>query len=87
VVTIVADAESDEAVKQVSADGRREVVTDKGYHSREVVRELTEWRVCTYCSEPNRRAAAMERENPGNNRRCMQIVGALARARCLSGYC
>jgi transposase len=54
IATIVADAEDDEAVKQVSADGPREVVTDKGYHSRAVVRELTEWGVRTYCSEPNR---------------------------------
>ncbi|MGD1095592.1 MAG: transposase [Bryobacteraceae bacterium] len=54
IATVVADAESDEAVKQVSADGPREVVTDKGYHSRAVVRELTEWGVRTYCSEPNR---------------------------------
>jgi transposase len=30
------------------------VVTDKGYHSRAVVSELTEWGVRTYCSEPNR---------------------------------
>jgi transposase len=35
-------------------DGPREVVTDKGYHSRAVVSELTEWGVRTYCSEPNR---------------------------------
>ena len=54
IATIVADAEDDEAVKQVSADGPREVVTDKGYHSRAVVRELTEWGVRTDCSEPNR---------------------------------
>jgi transposase len=54
ITTVVADAQNDEAVKQVSADGPREVVTDKGYHSRGVVRELTEWGVRTYCSEPNR---------------------------------
>ena len=30
------------------------MVTDKGYHSRAVVSELTEWGVRTYCSEPNR---------------------------------
>ena len=41
-------------MKQVRADGPREVVTDKGYHSRAVVNELTEWGVRTYCSEPNR---------------------------------
>src|SRR5947207_516541 len=41
-------------LKQVSAKGPREVVTDKGYHSRAVVSELTTWGVRTYCSEPNR---------------------------------
>ena len=50
----MADTDDDEVVKQVSADGPREVVTDKGYHSRAVVSELTEWGVRTYCSEPNR---------------------------------
>ena len=43
-----------EVVKQVSTDGPREVVTDKGYHSRALVGELTEWGLRTYCSEPNR---------------------------------
>jgi transposase len=52
--SIVADSNDDEVVKQVSADGPREVVTDKGYHSRAVVSELTEWGLRTYCSEPNR---------------------------------
>ena len=50
----MADSNHHEVVKQVSADGPREVVTDKGYHSRAVVSELTEWGVRTYCSEPNR---------------------------------
>ena len=62
---MVADADNDEVVKQVSADGPREVVTDKGYHSRAVVSELTEWGVRTYCSEPNRgrqRWSEQERE-------------------------
>jgi transposase len=54
ITTVVADADNDEVVKQMSADGPREVVTDKGYHSRAVVSELTEWGVRTYCSEPNR---------------------------------
>jgi hypothetical protein len=51
---VVADSNGDEVVKQVSADGLREVVTDKGYHSCAVVSELTEWGLRTYCSEPNR---------------------------------
>ena len=38
----------------MSAEGRREVVTDKGYHSRAVLSELTKWGVRTYCSEANR---------------------------------
>jgi transposase len=65
ITTIVADANNDEVVKQVSAKGPREVVTDKGYHSRAVVREMTEWGLRTYCSEPNRgrqRWSEQERE-------------------------
>ena len=54
ITTVVADADNDEVAQQVSAEGPREVVTDKGYHSRAVVSELTEWGVRTYCSEPNR---------------------------------
>jgi transposase len=52
--SIVADTDHDEVAKQVSAEGPREVITDKGYHSRAVVCELAEWGVRTYCSEPNR---------------------------------
>jgi transposase len=54
ITSIVADVDNAEVVKQVSAEGPREVVTDKGYHSRAVVSELTEWGLRTYCSEPNR---------------------------------
>jgi transposase len=54
ITSVVADTDHDEVAKQVSAEGPREVVTDKGYHSRAVVSELTEWGVRTYCSEPNR---------------------------------
>jgi transposase len=54
ITSVVADTGNEEVVKQVSADGPHEVVTDKGYHSRAVVSELTEWGVRTYCSEPNR---------------------------------
>jgi transposase len=54
IATVIADAVRDEVVNGVSADGPREVVTDKGYHSRAVVSELTGWGVRTYCSEPNR---------------------------------
>jgi transposase len=54
ITSIVADSDNDEVIGQVSAEGPREVVTDKGYHSRAVVSELTEWGLRTYCSEPNR---------------------------------
>src|SRR5207253_4750510 len=54
ITSIVADSDNDEVIQHVSAEGPREVVTDKGYHSRAVVSELTEWGVRTYCSEPNR---------------------------------
>jgi transposase len=54
ITTVVADSDNDEVAKRVSAEGPREVVTDKGYHSRAVIRKLAEWGVRTYCSEPNR---------------------------------
>ena len=54
ITSLVADANGNEIVKQVSTDGPREVVTDKGYHSRALVSQLTEWGLRTYCSEPNR---------------------------------
>ena len=46
----MADTDHGEDVKQVSAEGPREVVTDKGYHSRAGVSKLTEWGMRTYCS-------------------------------------
>ena len=67
IATVVADADNDEVVKRMSVDGPREVVTDKGYHSRAVVSKLIEWGVRTYCSEPNRgrqRWADQQREQP-----------------------
>src|SRR5271170_5668879 len=54
ITSLVADSDNDEVIQHVSSEGPREVVTDKGYHSRAVVSELTEWGVRTYCSEPNR---------------------------------
>jgi transposase len=54
ITSVVADTDNDEVGKHVRAEGPREVVTDKGYHSRAVVSELREWGVRTYCSEPNR---------------------------------
>jgi transposase len=54
ITSIVADTDNDAVAKQVSAEGPREVVTDKGYHSRAVVSEMADWGVRTYCSEPDR---------------------------------
>ena len=54
ITSVVADTNGAEVVKHVSTDGPREVVTDKGYHSRALVNELTAWGLRTYCSEPNR---------------------------------
>src|ERR1700688_4967713 len=54
ITCIVADTDNDTVAKQVSAEGPREVVTDKGYHSRAVASEMAEWGVRTYCSEPDR---------------------------------
>jgi transposase len=52
VVAEVLNAEAGETV--VSAGGPAELVTDKGYHSREVVRQMAETGVRTYISEPER---------------------------------
>jgi transposase len=54
ITAVAADSDDDEVAEQVSAEGPREVVTDKGYHSRQVVSDLSEWGVRTYCSEPSR---------------------------------
>jgi transposase len=65
ITSVVADTHGAEVVKHVSTDGPREVVTDKGYHSRALVSELADWGLRTYCSEPNRgrqRWSEQERE-------------------------
>jgi transposase len=54
ITSVVAEADNREMARRVSAEGPREVITDKGYHSRAVVNDLAEWGVRTYCSEPNR---------------------------------
>jgi len=77
ITSIVADTDNDKVIQQVSADGPRELVTDKGYHSRAVVRELTEWGLRTYCSEPNR-GRQRWREQEREQQACMQIDGAFA---------
>ena len=54
ITSLVADTDNDEVARQVSAEGPREVVTDKGYHSRAVVSKMAEWGVRTFVSEPDR---------------------------------
>jgi transposase len=71
ITSVVVDGNGAEVMKQVGADGPREVVTDKGYHSRAVVRELSEWGLRTYCSEPNR-----GRQRWPGQRREQQVVYA-----------
>jgi len=39
---------------EVNLEGPKEVVLDKGYHSNEVLAGLADWKVRTYCSEPER---------------------------------
>ena len=43
-----------EAGERVHAEGPREAVTDKGYHSNDTLQALAEAEVRTYISEPNR---------------------------------
>ena len=50
-IATVAGGEKGEAV---NPEGPKEVVLDKGYHSNEVLVELADWQVRSYCSEPDR---------------------------------
>ena len=49
-----AETNDEEAGERVNPEGPGEVVTDKGYHSRQVVTDLKEAGVRSYCSEPRR---------------------------------
>ena len=49
-----AETNNEEVGERVNPEGPSEVVTDKGYHSRKVVSDLTDAGVRTYCSEPAR---------------------------------
>lgn len=49
-----AETNNEEVGERVNPEGPREVVTDKGYHSRKVVSDLGEAGVRTYCAEPKR---------------------------------
>ena len=50
-IATVAGGEKGEAV---NPEGPKEVVLDKGYHSNEMLAELADWQVRSYCSEPDR---------------------------------
>ena len=50
-IATVAGGEKGEAV---NPEGPKEVVLDKGYHSNEMLVELADWQVRSYCSEPER---------------------------------
>src|SRR5580692_2005386 len=50
-IATVAGGEKGEAV---NPEGPKEVVLDKGYHSNEGLTELADWKVRSYCSEPDR---------------------------------
>src|SRR5690348_4942307 len=49
-----AETNHEEVGERVNPEGPSEIVTDKGYHSRKVVSDLTDTGVRTYCSEPAR---------------------------------
>ncbi len=44
----------EEKSEGVNPEGPKEVVLDKGYHSNEGLAELADWKVRSYCSEPDR---------------------------------
>jgi transposase len=50
----IATVAGEEKSEGVNPEGPKEVVLDKGYHSNEVLVELADWKVRSYCSEPER---------------------------------
>jgi transposase len=50
----IATVAGGEKGKAVNPEGPKEVVLDKGYHSSEMLVELGDWQVRSYCSEPDR---------------------------------
>ena len=50
----IARVAGEEKSEGVNLEGPKEVVLDKGYHSNEVLAEFAEWKVRSYCSEPER---------------------------------
>ena len=70
-IATVAGGEKGEAV---NPEGPKEVVLDKGYHSNEMLVELADWQVRSYCSEPDRGRRA-GKESRKNKRRCTPTGG------------
>jgi len=52
---------------EVNLEGPKEVVLDKGYHSNEVLTELADWQVRTYCAEPERGRRRWEGKDGGTS--------------------
>jgi transposase len=50
----IATVAGEEKGEAVNPQGPKEVVLDKGYHSNEMLVELADWQVRSYCSEPDR---------------------------------
>jgi len=50
----IATVAGEEKNEGVNPEGPKEVVLDKGYHSNEGLTELADWKVRSYCSEPDR---------------------------------
>ncbi len=83
--SIVADTDHDEVAKQVSAEGPREVITDKGYHSRAVVCELAEWG-CARIARSRIADGSGGMSRSGNNKRCMPTGGAFVESEACGCY-
>src|SRR5215471_14513298 len=54
IAEVACTTNSREVGERVRADGPQEVVTDKGYHSNDTLQAMTEARVRSYISEPDR---------------------------------
>jgi transposase len=50
----IATVAGTEQGERVNPEGPKELVLDKGYHSNEALAELADWKVRSYCSEPER---------------------------------
>lgn len=59
----IATVAGTEKGERVNPEGPKEVVLDKGYHSNEGLAELADWKVRSYCSEPDRGRRRWEGKN------------------------